>query len=268
LLTGPFAHGSLERNIAMQVRIITCCPDEAALYANLLIFRSLRIGFPTACVIVTDNGSRPWARLRIMETVQSCGAEMRVAGPMSHGDLIAKLLSDLPDGEAAAVVDPDIWFWENVENWRFPETTLLAGRLIPTHRCDVEQSVIHRRLHSSFLWMPDQRRLRLALPAVTEAATWRRFEWNVGGEKHLWDTGTRLYADLEPESVQAFDEAHLDCYEHLFGGTDAASVLPRIHEDFRPLFEKLHEAARQQDLPGSLRGAWRIQDRYFSARSV
>lgn len=252
----------------MQVRIVTCCPEEAALYANLLIFRSLRIGFPTARVIVTDNGSRPWARVRIMEAVHRCGAEMRVAGPMFHGELIARLLGDLPDGEPAVFMDPDICFWEKVENWRFPETTLLAGRLIPTHRCDVEQCVIHRRLHSSFLWMPDPRRLRLTLPGVTEEATWRQFKWNVGAEKHLWDTGARPYADLPPECVHAFDEAQLDCYEHLFAGTEAARFLPRIGEDFRPLFEQLHEAARQPDLPASMRGAWKIQDRYFAARRV
>jgi hypothetical protein len=48
----------------MQVRIITYCPDASALCGNLLIFRSLRVGFPTARILVADNRSSPWARLR------------------------------------------------------------------------------------------------------------------------------------------------------------------------------------------------------------
>jgi hypothetical protein len=258
----------------MQVRIITYCPDASALYGNLLIFRSLRVGFPTARILVADNGSSPWARLRISEAVQRCGAEMCVHGPMSHPDLIARVLSELPDGEPAALIDPDICFWQNVENWQFPEETLVAGRFIPTFQCEVTQSVTHARLHTSFLWMQDQRRLRLALPAGTtlsEAYTWRDSETMIGPVKYRWDTGARLYAALEPEAVRAFDETHLNCYDHLFCGTHAASVLPRIHEDFRQEFQELHDAARrdgEQSLPTSLRGAWRIQDRYFSARRV
>jgi hypothetical protein len=254
----------------MQVRIITCCPEQAALYANLLVFRSLRVGFPTAHVVVTDNGSRPWARVRIMEAAQQCGAEMRVTERRPYGDLIAQLFSEAPDAEPLALVDPDICFWENVEQWRFAPTILLAGRLIPAHRCDVEQCVIHRRFHTSFLWMPDPRLLRLAWPAVTDPHGWRQVRWSdAAGEKHLWDNGTALYAGLEPAARQAFDEAQLDSYEHLFGGTEAARFLPLVGDDFQPHCRRLHDAAREgQSLPTSLRGAWRIQDRYFAARRV
>jgi hypothetical protein len=106
---------------------------------------------------------------------------------------------------------------------------------------------------------------------LSEAYTWRDSETMIGPVKYRWDTGARLYAALEPQSVRAFDETHLNCYDHLFCGTHAASLLPRTREDFRQEFQELHDAARrdgEQSLSTSLRGAWRIQDRYYSARRV
>ena len=51
----------------LRVYILTHCKSLESLYGSVLVFQTLRVGFPTSPIHVFDNGSLPEAREAIRE---------------------------------------------------------------------------------------------------------------------------------------------------------------------------------------------------------
>lgn len=245
------------------VSILTFCAHPALAYGTLLIFKTLRVGFPTARIEVFDNGSHPEVLGQIARAAEEAGAEFHALAPRHYADHYRWLLLEREHDGPLVILDPDIALWENVEQWEFG-AALLAGRLIPQQRDGIK--TLLPRLHPSLLWVPDVARLR----GVIEQHAQGRKAWDgIGpsseirsGRIAFADTFAPLYAAF-PEQCAAFDEDHLDCYDHLFFG----SHLPLMDTATSAGFEKIregHRAAARGDL-ASLRGIWRQQQEYFSA---
>ena len=248
------------------VHVLTHCPHEVLAYGSLLVFPTLRTGFPTARIEVVDNGSCPEMVPRIRAAAEAAGATFE-ARPLVHysehwrHNLFER---DWDEGDAPVVfVDPDVVFWENCEAFDFGDA-LMAGRLIPEIPGSLNR-VQAARLHPSMLWVPSMKRLRYEfgrrLPS--EAAG----RWNCigpareqdGGIARMYDTLAPLYRALQ-DDCSAFDAVHLDAYDHLFLG----SHLPVVSRGQDPdsLLTDAHRAAAQGDV-ASLRGLWRRQDEAF-----
>src|SRR5262249_16794718 len=118
---------------------------------------------------------------------------------------------------AAVFVDPDVCFWEPVENWNF--IGLAAGRFIPRHDCEFTGCRCEPRLHTSFWWFPDVERVLAALAQVRQSRRFFEPFRNVmvpaGKLWHYFDTAAGLYS-VYPGEMQHFQTHHLDAYDHLF----------------------------------------------------
>ncbi|MBL9125826.1 MAG: hypothetical protein JNG90_19450 [Planctomycetaceae bacterium] len=247
---------------SLQVYILTFCRDAEQLYGTTLIFKTLRVGFPNARVVVVDNASLPEVRNEIRAHARDVGAtHMQLAQAIPHHIFIERTLVA---GQASRMVflDPDICFWKSVETWSFDE--LIAGRLMPEHRDYSTDCTVQPRLHTSFLWFDNVRKLLETMDRI------RKFYYEVDLFKSTmlpfhqgwirYDTCGVLYNAIR-RSTHAFVEDELDCYDHLFCGTHIARVAPNLAPRLREFFENSHELAKTNY--SALRGLWRLQEEYF-----
>lgn len=254
---------------APRVYMLTWCGDVASLYGSLLTLQTLRVGFPTAQVVVMDNASVPAARGPISVAAHLAGAQfLQRDRRIRHAHWLEEVITNHHAGPCV-VVDPDVCFWKSVEGWDFGDA-LLSGRLIPAFRCEYTKTITHARLHSSFLWAQDAAALRAAI--ATERAA--HFEWNpilpsmlrISGEWHRLEAGSSLYSAL-PDRMHAFGEAELDAYDHLFVGSHLGEVVPALATSEAAELRALHAKVKAGDI-ASLRGVWRSQQAFFERRAA
>lgn len=241
------------------VTILTYCAHPSLAYGTLLTFKTVRTGFSTADIEVYDNGSHPDVRDQVMAECARIGATFTGIKPQSWVDHYKWLLLERkPDGRPLVILDPDVIFWESVEDWSFPGT-LMAGRRM--RRINARRIVQHARLHPSLLWIQDVRELRKAMgshPETLIAPTLTAID----GELHFWDTFSRLYEELVHWHC-GFGPERLDCFDHLFFG----SHLPIIAAEAKDLdvIGWGHVMASTGNLE-ALRGIWRKQDLFFAGQ--
>ncbi len=234
--------------MAPLVTILTFGAHPALAYGTLLVFKTLRVGFPTARVEVFDNGSHPEVAAAVAREAARVGATFTALRPQHFAAYYHWQLRERAHAGPVVLLDPDVVFWRAVEGWDFGDA-LLAGRLMPEGRgCGSLVNV--QRLHPSLLWVPE--------PAgLPEGGIAPRLGFR-GGIPHFWDTFADLYQAHAGQCV-AFDAAQLDAYDHLFHGTH----LP-VMDTGDDVIRRAHLAAARGDL-GALRGLWREQDEHFRA---
>jgi hypothetical protein len=245
------------------VTILTYCAHPALAYGTLLVFKTLRTGFPTATVEVFDNSSHPEVREQIRQACAEVGAEFTAMTPRHYADHLEWLLLERDHGaEPLVLVDPDVIFWESVEGWKFGDA-IAAGRLIPDQ---IEGHITSlARLHPSMFWVPDVHRLRQRVaahaPGFPSGAVGPSSFIPKGGRSMLYDTLAPLYEAFRAECL-AFGPEHLDCYDHIFHGSHLPINAGCGYDGFDAITEP-HTAAASGDLQ-ALRGIWRAQERYFA----
>lgn len=253
--------------MAKRVYILTFCDRLDQLYGNLLVFKTLRTGFPTAEVHVIDNASILQARQIIRQHSDTCGAKfIQLQKRIRHDSYFeTALLKDAPD--TVIFVDPDICFWESVEDWHFD--VLMAGRAIPAIACEQSGCITRPRLHTSFLWVPNVPSFVATVRALCDRywdfLPFRPIMFSEHGQWHRFDTGGQLYAAIE-DRTYAFQEKELNSYDHLFCGTHSWKASSTLSGDNKANFDELHSAVRADYR--ALRGAWRKQEKYFQSRTV
>lgn len=231
------------------VVILTYCEHPSLAYGTMMVFETLRVGFPTFNVVVIDNGSHPDVREQIEIMCQQVGA---VFVPTARHDFIEHyqwMLCEQDQIDSFILLDPDVAFWKSVEDWTFDG--VIAGRLIPDLTTGGITSL--SRLHPSHVWVPDVQRLR-ALGITVELR-------QEGAQ--FWDTLATIYQD-HPEACQVFTDDQLDCYDHLFYGSHFPAIEPRLQDD--GLTYTTHRLAAAGNIQ-SLRGIWREQDRWFKSQT-
>lgn len=248
------------------VYTLTWCRNIELLYGSTLVFKTLRTGFPSAQVHVIDGNSIEAARWDIQTAAKACEAEyLQLNRRLELAEFIAHVLTRQQSG-SAVFVDPDVCFWNCVEQWQF--AGLAAGRFIPRHFCDFSGCLSEPRLHTSLLWVPDVGRLIDTIARTR--ATWRYFEpfrntmLRVDDRWRYFDTAAGLYS-VFPDEMDAFGEWQLDAYDHLFAGTYADTVLAKLDPQFGDMYRDLHRTA-QVDFQ-AIKGCWRQQERYFQLQS-
>ena len=244
----------------MTVVILTYCEHPALAYGALMVFKTLRVGFPTADVIVIDNGSHPDVVPLIKKAAIDVGCSFTAAPRQHFLSFYNWALFEQNSTNSLVLLDPDIVFWESVEDWKF--NGLMAGRLIP----DLYNYGITSlsRLHPSHLWIPDVAKMREALGNMNANAfdPLRQFSAPANGKMYFWDTGAGLYQALA-DKCQPFSEKQLDCYDHLFYGSHLPVIQPALNDE--GVTYTAHQAAARGDLL-SLKGIWREQDKQFKSQ--
>ena len=229
------------------VVILTYCEHPSLAYGALMVFDTLRVGFPTFDVVVVDNGSHPDVVPQIQAAAERSGA---LFTPMTRHDFMDHYkwwVCEQELSNSIILLDPDVVFWQNVEDWEFDGA--IAGRLIPDLKMGAITSL--SRLHPSHAWIPDVKRLR-ALGVSVELR-------QEGGK--FFDTLASICQE-HPNECQTFTEQQLDCYDHLFYGSHLPAIEPRLNDN--DLTFDAHRCAASGDLQ-SLKGIWRKQDKYFQS---
>lgn len=248
------------------VSILTYCAHPAVAYGTLLIFKTLRVGFPTARIEVFDNASHADVCTQIKAAAAACDASFTALPARSHAAHLRWLLEEREPPEGPLViVDPDVIFWRSLEQWDFG-AALMAGRLMPA--MGKRELVSVPRLHPSLLWVPTVARLREAM--ATHRTQWADMErsWDgvaphlarVGDRLFFFDTMARAHAALE-RRCHAFDAGELDAYDHLFFGSHLPTMDARLGPEFEAIVAA-HRHAAAGDLQ-QLRGIWRRQAAFF-----
>lgn len=119
----------------MIVHALTYCPHPISAYGNLLVFDSIRKGFPTAQIEVWDNESCLEVREAIQAAASRAGADFHPMRRVHYTDHLRWVLLERehPKGVPLVLCDPDVAFWDTVQDWDFGDR-LMAGRLMPIIR--------------------------------------------------------------------------------------------------------------------------------------
>ncbi len=247
----------------IKVHILATCRDSKLAHMTKLVFKTLRVGFPTAAVTVHLNGKCEDNCDSIITLLDGCSVQ-RV--DTVHHEWIESLLKT--EMEPFFICDTDVIFYANVEGWKFDGP--IAGVKIPEWQDEFSGAITRTRLHTSLMYMA---------PAKIKTAT-DRFQNQLAdtiftplanlifptitplnGRAFFHDTCSLLY---HATGGQAFTNEQKDAFFHFNFGTISDLVLPRL------VGSVAMEDARNQivDNPDMGRGAWRLQEEYYACRPV
>lgn len=253
------------------VFILTYCRKLDLLYGSTLIFKTLRVGFPTAAVVVVDNASLAEARSAIQPLAAAETCRFLRIGPaeVEHHEFIEAALSAMASDQAPrgplVFLDPDVCLWEDCEDFTFD--ALMAGYFIPAAKDRITDTLVMPRLHTSFLWIPNARELWDQVQAFRrqrhDFVLFRAFTTLIGRQWCRYNTGASLYAAIRPR-VAHFGEEHCRRYDHLVSGSHVDLFYPRLEPKNREQLRELHEHARLGNL-AALKGIWARQREIWRA---
>jgi len=243
----------------VKVFILTTCNGPDNLVNTLMVFKTLRVGFPTAKVYVVDNASDPATVPAIEDAAAAVGAEFfRYADRTEHGKFITSIVSNTTG--PVTFVDTDVAFWASCEDIDIGDA-LLGGRYIP--KIETPAGTHVARVHPSLLIIPDTQKLWEACRHVADTGfrgiEFKPFEscyYHDDGRTVLVDTCAAVSGALA-DRVYHFRPADLERYDHLFLGTipEMLDMLP-LHDDTRDVIAVGHTIERPEDL----KGLWRQQN--------
>lgn len=215
----------------MNVFILATSRKPELLPYTLLVFKTLRIGFPTARVFVTGNALEGFALKSVQDAAaaENCTFVNRSEETIHH-KWVEYLIeeADMPFW----ICDTDMIFYSKVEDWRFE--TALAGYRIPEFKDDFTVAVTRSRLHTSLLYIDP---LKLKKEVENFKAPYPITVFNppvnlfypitypLNGTVYFHDTMSFVYHAI---GGTEFTPKQKDAYFHFFFGTFSDLVLPAI----------------------------------------
>jgi hypothetical protein len=243
--------------------LVTCRKPELAPFSEL-VFKTLRIGFPTSDIKVYFNRR---TTLDIFPDLKE------LVGPLElwtssvdtiHHEWIKGLIES--ETEPFWICDTDIIFYDSFEDFRTDEA--LAGFRTPEWQDDFAGAITRSRLHPSLMYInPTLVKQKLAaFRSVCPDSPFTPFCnptdplcLPLNGRMYFHDTMSLMYHAI---GGHEFSDVEKDKYFHFFFGSIPDLVLPRLKDR-----EKMAEARfAVMNNPELGRGAWRMQEEYFAAK--
>jgi hypothetical protein len=243
---------------------------------SVMVFDTLRKGFPTANINVTLNsGIQERENRQAFEGVSRAIDKLAKAGPTSiqigpiqktiHHDWIAGLIAN--ETEPFFICDTDVVFWDNFEQFDFSEQ-FIAGRRIPQWRDEFTACVTRPRLHTSLLYIDP---VAVRREVQTYFSKFPKTPFNpftnlvdplcvpFKSETYFYDTMSMMYHAI---GGTRFNDWQLDCYDHMNFGTIEDVVLPHLKDG------EAAKAFRDEVYkhPSKAKGMWRHQEKYYADR--
>ena len=248
----------------MRVHVLATCRDDSLLPFTLLVFSTLRTGFPTADIYVDGNGLKGKALTVVTAECERTGCTFHNIKPTIHHLWVERIATSFND--PMVFLDTDMILFESVEGWKFD--TALAGWRIPEFNDEFTNARTRARLHTSLLFV-DPVKLRAAIAEYSDK--YPRTVFNpfanlfhplcvpFKGGAYFADTCSNLYHAV---GGTPFTDRQLEAYHHLFFGTIPDVVLPRLKDGL------LMAAARAAIMANPVlgKGQWRTQMKYYEAR--
>lgn len=253
------------------VHILATVRTPALLAGALLVFRTLRVGFPSAPVHLYGNGLDRHALPPIAEAARRVNASFQNLGHTSHDAWITALLA-----RAVApfwICDTDIVFHEAVQPWSFPAETAFAGRFEPEFDEEWTGTRHLARLHTSLMWF-DPGETRAAVRQVIDRipAPWRSsaqfplieqtFVPQRDSDTLFYDSMAGLY---QAGFGTPFTAAQNAAFDHLHCATYADLISPHLHLPGGGSLLETHRAIYEN--PARIKGlAQNGQNAYYAGR--
>jgi len=248
----------------MKVKIMTKAINEKHLVTGAtLVFDTIRTGYPNAEIECFDNTKDKDLSCRIEA---SCNIVDAKYIQLQTEKRPWTWMEEQVYSEKGKIifVDADIMFWENCEEWNFKDA-LFAGRYIPTYYEPLFNGYCFARVHPSLFIIPNVEKM---VKRIDEA---RKKHWvfdpfsfysfKTAGKWVYYDTLACLTNVFQDEAF-IFEQEHLDCYDHLFGGHMAEAVADLREAKDKEAYLSWLEAARSGNID-KLKGIWLDQEIYY-----
>lgn len=246
------------------VHILAAVLNPKLIASTTLIFRTLRIGFPTANVLVWGNGLDSASEKVVAAAANSAGAMFKPIDRISHDAWIEQLIYAAE--QPFWVCDTDLVFFDNMEA---DKSGLFAGRYEPEFVEEWTRCVKPARIHPCCMWI-NASALRQAIRAFMcqIPRPWRdtanfplirqTFVPRAGKLPLFFDTCAGLFSAV---GGTTFTDQQNDCFEHLHCGTYADLVSPHLSVE-----NLLASHAAICANPMLARGIRKKQDEYYASR--
>jgi hypothetical protein len=229
-----------------RVHILATVRKPELLPAALLIFRTLRTGFPAGVVQVWGNALDLRAENAVHRASEEAGARFINVPATVHDQWIENLLQS--SLEPFWILDTDVLFWESIEAFEFPKDCFLAGRFEPEFDEESTSTRHMERLHTALMWF-NPALLRAAMRAwmARIPAPWghtgdfpfvlQHFVPLRGSRPRFYDTCAGLWhAGLGTP----FTEPQNDAFDHLHCATYIDLIGPRLSVPLRQAHEAIY----------------------------
>jgi hypothetical protein len=269
----------------MKLHVLCSCRNPELWTASILVFKTIRTGFPDAKILVTDNGLDSKLFDQLKQVVAPLDIEILPGfKPIVHHTWITGLLQT--ENEPFFICDTDVIFWDRFPVEAFAGHTM-AGRLIPKFFDAVTQCITHSRLHTALMYLEpvavrfgvekyykrfpnlpfNNLRPDLVTGRITPIAAAPAGLAQNGYFYDLFhDTCSMLYVTV---GGRAFTDAELDCYDHLNCGTYSDLVGDILKNDTKnPLRLQQRRNERLMAYPSTIRGLWREQEAFYAEHAV
>jgi hypothetical protein len=249
----------------MKVHILATCRSPELAPFTELVFKTLRVGFPTAEVVVHINGEAPDNCPGIFDLCKGVEADTRLVNTIHHKWIEGLLQSE---SEPFWILDTDVIFYDSMEGVDVSDA--LVGCRIPEWRDEFSGATTRSRLHPSLLYInpPSVKEKLAAFRSVCPITPFTPFGNPIcplclplNGKMYFHDTMSLMYHAIGGRS---FTPEERDKYFHFHFGTIPDLVLPRLQGAEQMV------VARQKIManPELGRGVWRSQDEYFESKQA
>lgn len=252
----------------MNVSILATCRKPELLDYTTLVFKTIRVGFPTANIRVDGNELPDYAFEAVKIACEQSGCEFWNGIHGIHHQWVEGECRDKK--EPFVLCDTDMIFFDEVESWKFD--TSLAGWRIPEWRDDFSGCVTRARLHTSLLFV-DPVKLREDISKFYANVFESEFTPRANLFHPLvvpfkktplfYDTCSMLYHAI---GGTAFTEQQLDALFHFNFGSISDIVLPRLPRQDQDNFRLARAAILQNRSRG--KGMWRSQQNWYLSHPV
>lgn len=250
----------------MNVHILATVLVPDRIKNTLLVFKTLRTGFPTANLLVYGNGIQDTESRNLVQAVARDVGAQYVNIPMhSHGAWIENILAR--EYEPFFICDTDIVFFEPVQDWFSGSPELFAGRYEPEFHEPWTGTRHVSRLHPSLMWLN-------AGPLRADIRSWpgkheffstvqiNLIQWSLvpqaGAEPIFYDTCAGLHHAL---GGVRFTEEQNAAFGHLFCGT-YVDLMKEQH----PNLAARHDAV--WDNPEMAKLLWADQQQWYRENAI
>jgi hypothetical protein len=245
------------------VHILATVRKPELLPAALLVFRTLRTGFPTAKVCVWGNSLDSAGFASVATDCAKVNAHFQNLAPTSHDAWIESLIEE--STEPFWICDTDIVFWTTVEKWfETNGEVTYAGRYEPEFHEEWTKTRHMERLHTCLMWInPGAVRAALRAWMAKIPPPWGRSADFPFIRQHFvplrnelplfYDTCAGLYHAHQgtPFSIEqdaAFDHLHCSTYLDLIGNNLSANNFVEAHQWVYQNHQVARGAKTQQDV--------------------
>lgn len=253
----------------MIVHILATVLEPSRLKTQLLVFKSIRTGFPSATIHVYGNGMggrRDPNAFALAHCATALNGQYQSIERVSHGEWLEHLLAI--GREPFWVADGDLVFLDKVEDWFIDShDVLFAGRYEPEFWEGWTKTIHVARLHPSLMWF-NPAPLRAAIrawpgqPEFFQTVQHNLIQWNVvpeaGKPLKFYDTCAGLHHAL---GGKWFTDEQNACYEHLFCGT-YAHLMGGVHPNLPSKQDQIC------DNPQLARGIWKEQQSWYRFNAI